>query len=488
MPKLWYYRYKALRLQRNNSKIVRVKGLTLGVMDIVATFCNFLKECENDFEINLTNFFYLSDNEIFAEYCIPPYKNDCLKLFFSMTKSITSLAVGIACDMGLLNLDDNIVKYFKDELPVKPHENLSKIKIHHLLSMTSGIHENTYTALFIQDNWIKAFLAQDFPHEPGTFYRYSTHGSHMLSAIIQKASGMTLESFLNKYLFFPMNIFEAQWELSPEGITAGGMGLSLYPQSLVKIAQMLLNGGVYNGKRLISQEYINNATSCHAIKNDKLQNKENSFCGYEYGFQFHICKNGYYRADGAFGQLCLICPQKKIAFIAFSQKSNTEKLLSLIYKYFIETSQTLLIDNYPTKTNYVTSKVNYSIPEGRYKMESNPLMIEYIEFSIDECTQYMKITTIKREETLCFNMSHLTDGKIYFIKDLQEHYQNYICQANWISENILELNVYFIETPYIVKYIISYESESIILDFSINVSMTLKNFRTKGALYNDKLT
>ena len=83
----------------------------------MTTYSSFLKECENNPEINLTNFFYLSDNDILAEYCKPPYKNKCLKLFFSMTKSVTSLAVGIAYDMGLFTLDDSIIDYFKDELP-----------------------------------------------------------------------------------------------------------------------------------------------------------------------------------------------------------------------------------------------------------------------------------------------------------------------------------------------------------------------------------
>ena len=72
----------------------------------------------------------------------------------------------------------------------------------------------------------------------------STHCSHMLSAIITKVSGLSLEHFLNRYLFYPMEIYEAPWELSPEKLPAGGMGLSLYPMPLVKIAQLLLKEGL----------------------------------------------------------------------------------------------------------------------------------------------------------------------------------------------------------------------------------------------------
>ena len=109
-----------------------------------------------------------------------------------MTKSFASFAIGIASDLGLLNIDDYIVQYFEDELPQSPDQNLDKVTIRHLLTMSSGIHDNTYGELVGQDHWIKAFLRQVFPHEPGTHYRYSTHGSHMLSAIITKVSGLSL--------------------------------------------------------------------------------------------------------------------------------------------------------------------------------------------------------------------------------------------------------------------------------------------------------
>lgn len=217
-----------------------------------------------------------------------------------MTKTFASLAIGIAGDLGLLTIDDYIIKYFPEDLPQLPDKNLCRIKIRHLLTMSSGIHDNTYAGLYTQSNWIKAFLKQEFPHEPGTYYRYSTHSSHMLSAIITKVSSLSLKEFLNKYLFHPMGIYEAQWEQSPEHLTAGGMGLSLYPHSLVKISQLLLNKGVYHGKRLISQDYLESATRQQIVKQDDINRPDNHFCGAGYGFQFHISRGGFYRLDGAF--------------------------------------------------------------------------------------------------------------------------------------------------------------------------------------------
>lgn len=102
------------------------------------------------------------------------------------------------------------------------------------------------------------------------------------------------------FMFFPMNITEAKWELSPEGLTAGGMGLSLYPSSLIKFASLLLNKGHYQGKRIISEEYLSRATSPQAVKQDDINNENKFYSGYQYGFQFHIIQNGCFRADGTF--------------------------------------------------------------------------------------------------------------------------------------------------------------------------------------------
>jgi CubicO group peptidase (beta-lactamase class C family) len=252
---------------------------------------NFIKVCEVDENVNLISFALIQNDKVLAKFCKKPYREDVKQLLFSMTKSFAALAVGIAIDDGLLSLDDYVESFFSEELPERPHPNLLKMKIRHLLTMTTGIHKNTYSELFPQSNWVKAFLAQEFPHEPGTYYRYSTHASHMLSAIIQKVSNTSLEDFLNDSLFLPMDITEAQWEHSPEGLTSGGMGLSLCPASLIKVACMLLNKGIFNEKRIISEEYIALATSPQVIKQDEVNRLDQYFSGFQYGFQFHISPN-----------------------------------------------------------------------------------------------------------------------------------------------------------------------------------------------------
>lgn len=446
---------------------------------------NFITECEATEHINLISFALVQNDEILAQFCKKPYKKDSKQLLFSMTKSFTSLAVGLAIDKGLIGLNDYIVSFFPEELPKNSHPNLLKMRIRHLLTMTTGIHDNTYSELFPQSNWIKAFLAQDFPHEPGTYYRYSTHATHMLSAIVQKVSGESLENFLNDNMFSVMGI-QAQWEHSPEGLTAGGMGLSLCPSSLIKFACLLLNKGIYNGKRIVSEEYITLATSSQAIKQDDISDPDRYFSGYQYGFQFHISQNNVFRADGAFGQLCVVYPDKNLAIVATSQKTATESFLALIDKYFInvETYNDFIaekqLDAYLSELSFSTPQQNgkiYDMPQSQYSLEDNELKIERIRFTENKL-QFIFSNGIQDNIDISFTAP--VYGKSHFIKDLQVHLQEHCVFTRWADDSSLILTIYYIETPYIGEYRFHFNDNIIIFTFNINVSMTFKGFTVMG--------
>ena len=457
-------------------------------MIVFTTIYEFIRECEAAENINLINFALIQDNTIIAQFCKKPYKKTSKQLLFSMTKSFTSLAIGIACDKNLLHLDDYITLYFEKELPEKLHPNLERMRLSHLLTMTTGIHDNTYTELFSQPDWIKAFLSQDFPHEPGTYYRYSTHATHMLSAVIKKISNESLEDFLNTNLFYLMGITNAQWEYSPEGLIAGGMGLSLCPADLIKIAIMLLNKGVYNGKRIITEEYLSLATSPQVVKQDEVNIIDKYFSGFEYGYQFHISPNGTYRADGAFGQFCLIHPEKNIAVIATSQKTKTENFLALADKYLFSDyisndnlsaaslNEYLQYLSFDKPTKYAE---NRNIPNiyNLYRLESNELNIRSIQILGSHI-----IFTFENgvQDKIIINLDKPIYGQSHFVKDLQIHLQEHCIYADITKDNIILLTVYYIETPYVVTYSFEFQENKLLFTFNANVSLTLKSFSVSG--------
>lgn len=432
----------------------------------LSTIYNFIEGCELCENVNLISLSILQDNEIIVELCKKPYKNDSKQLLFSMTKSFTSLAIGIAIDQGLLRLDDYVVSFFHDDLPIKIHPNLLKMKVRHLLTMTSGIYHNTYSELFPQSNWIKAFLSQDFSLEPGTYYRYSTHATHMLSAIIQKVSRYSLEDFLNMYMFYLMDIYEAEWEQSPEGLTAGGMGLSLYPSSLIKVASMLLNKGMYCSKRIISEEYITQATSPQVIKQAEVNNPNQYYSGYQYGYQFHISPNNISRADGAFGQFMILCPSKNFSIVATSQRTKTEDFLSLVDKYFLQAKNSnnsydkSQLFHYLSGLTFLTQDMNENSCiklQGKYKLEQNKLDIECV--LLDQNRLQLFYSTGVWDE-IYFDLRKPVYGKSHFIKDLQIHLQEH-CALAIQDDDSFSLKIFYIETPYVVEYKFSSNTENI---------------------------
>ena len=459
---------------------------------------DFIEATEQDEEINLKTFMLLNDNNILAQFSKKPYSFEDQQLLFSMTKSFASLGIGIAADKGYLNIEDKVISYFPKKLPEQIGNNLNKIKVKHLLTMTSGIHDDTYEMIYPQKDWVKAFLAQDFPHEPGTYYRYSTHGSHMLAALVEKATGQSMLEFLYEHLFKPLDILKPQWETCPSGMTAGGMGLSIAPESIAKIGVMLLNKGIYQGKRILSESYINEATSPHVFKHTERDKENRIYSGLHYGYQIHIGQDGYFRLDGAFGQICLVVPDKKIIVIATSKGTKTEKLLKYIYEYLLssqhieEKLDINFYEQFKNKLNsleYTTPRV-MDIPEGipqfnnsSYTIDDNPNGIEKVIFN--QIGQELIVSTINADNQMYevkFNFSAPVQDKGNFIKDIQSHNQKYISYAKWLCNSELELHVIYVETPYVVSYRFSFAENEIQMEFFINVSFTLRNFTALGRI------
>ena len=439
------------------------------------SFSQFVHACEQSDKVHITQALCLNSQQVIAEYCKYPYRMDTPKLFYSMTKTVSSLAIGIAEDQGLLSVEDPIVKFFPELLPEQPDPHLPQITIRQLLTMSCGIDRDTYPELFVQDNWPRAFLAQTFPREPGSHFLYCTHGSHMLSAIITRVSGLTLEDYVNRYLFHPMGIFEAKWEHSPEGLTAGGMGLSLCPGSLAKLARLYLGKGCYEGKQLISARYLEMATSSQIVKQDYVNDPNYEFFGDRYGFQFHVGKEGYYRMEGSFGQLCLVAPEKDLAVIVFSQNVDWEELLKLIYTHLLSGAlpEGEITSGAATQAQTLTE----ALPLGVYAMEENDLGLKQVALRKDGEEYEAVLRFAGYENVLRFSPLGDRGGRMVFVKDLEEHSQEYVCRCSFEP---LHLEVFLIETPYVAQYGFVPEGEDLRLDFKINVSFTLHDQSIRG--------
>lgn len=242
----------------------------------------------------------LRHGKVVAEMYPAPFRPEYGHQLFSCSKTFTAAAVGLAVMDNRLRLDDRLAAFFPELLPDIVSAWLADITVRDLLTMTSGFEVDTKMRTFEQ-NWIKSYLHHPMVSEPGKRFAYDSVCTYLLSAIVQRVTGMKIMDYLKQRIFLPLGIKEAYWEESPEGINSGGWGLYLQPESLAKFGLLLLNEGNWNGMQLLPQSWVEEMTSCQVdIPN-----------GDDYGFQMWMCDYpGASRADGAYGQYIIVIPDK----------------------------------------------------------------------------------------------------------------------------------------------------------------------------------
>jgi len=256
----------------------------------------------------LHSFMLVRHGHVIAEGWWKPEAPDKPHVLYSLSKSFNSTAVGLAIAEGKLSLDDPVLKFFPTEAPAQPSENLKAMKVRDLLTMSCG-HDTEAKSTRGAPS-VKDFLAQPVPHKPGTHFLYNTLGSYTLSAVVTKTTGQTSLQFLKPRLFEPLGIENPEWPSSPEGNSLGGYGLKLCTEDVAKLGQLYLQKGKWNGKQLLPENWVQQATS-KQVPNDQAGHSKIGIDWVQgYGFQFWRCTHNAFRGDGANGQLCVIIPEK----------------------------------------------------------------------------------------------------------------------------------------------------------------------------------
>ncbi len=243
---------------------------------------------------------------VVAEGWWAPYAAELPHQMFSLSKSFTSTAVGLAIAEGKFAVEDPVLKFFPGEAPAQPSANLRAMRVRDLLTMSTGHHTEdlqnfSYTS---EESAVKRFLALPVTHKPGTFFVYNTPATYMLSAIVQQTTGETVLEYLRPRLFAPLGITAPTWEASRQGVSLGGFGLSIRTEDIARFGQLYLQRGYWQGKQLVPAAWVESATSRW------MSNGSNPASDWEqgYGYQFWRCRYGVIRGDGAHGQFCVIFP------------------------------------------------------------------------------------------------------------------------------------------------------------------------------------
>lgn len=221
---------------------------------------------------------------------------------FSVSKTFTAAAIGIAIHENRLRLSDRLAVFYPELLPDTISNYLAAITVRDLLTMQSGF-KTTDDIRNLQTEWLKGCLANKITSRPGTHFSYSSMNTYLLSTIITRVTGMSLLDYLRPRLFQPLHITDLVWENSPEQMTCGGWGLYMQTESMAKFGQLLLNRGHWNGRQLIPAEWVDEMM--------KLQ-----VPGSNYGYHMWQCDNpNTARADGSFGQFIIVMPNEDMVAV-----------------------------------------------------------------------------------------------------------------------------------------------------------------------------
>lgn len=286
---------------------------------------------------SLYSFTVVKDDKVLLDEYFPPFHRELYRDLYSVSKSIISLAVGVACGQGKLSLDAHLTDFFEEDMPGQFDARVKKITVRNMLTMSSSSAYTSNTFRGKQENWRTLYLGLPLPDEPGRAFHYDTGAPYMLGCIVSKVMGIPCREVLERYIFSPMGITGCVWSEDPDHNITGGWDCFMRAKDYVKLGKLILNYGNWDGVQLISREYMEEATSELICT---LHDPGVGWC-YGYGFLFWRWPDDTFGCFGAFGQL-IVCSPKKNMYVATTAGlpvSGNQRLALLIIETLIGEAQ-----------------------------------------------------------------------------------------------------------------------------------------------------
>ena len=286
-----------------------------------------LCELEGEPRANIHNLMVLVDGEVICECSRDGYDVNMWHLSHSMSKSVTSMVVGLLVEDGKLDVKERIVDIFP-ELTYKD-KRFPTITVEHLLTMQSGVSFNEAGSV-TAEKWSEEFFASALKFNPGTKFQYNSMNTYMLARIVDRRAEGGFSEYARRKLFYPLGITNYFWEKSPEGTEKGGWGLFISAESFAKFGMVFISGGEFFGTRIISEGWIKEMGETRAISPEISGD-------FNYGYQTWVARNSDEKLfNGMLGQDVWICPRNNM--IAVINGGNNELFqesaaLEIIRKY-----------------------------------------------------------------------------------------------------------------------------------------------------------
>ena len=376
----WLMRQQPMTAQRGD--LPRSTPEQQGVSsDIISAFYDTLLNVK---QIDIHGVVIMRHGKVISELYPKPYREDSRLTLYSVSKTFTGLAVGIAVDKGLIDINKPITEYLSQEPRAKNQEPRDAGEppalpensptgpvptVRDLLTMRSGI-EPDWTLRDTCNNWTQRLLEK--PRDSvGLRYGYDSMMSYLLAEAVQNVTGMTLLDFLDQNLFRPLDINDASWEVSPESVNTGGWGLMLSNCSMAKVGQLLLQLGAWGGQQIVSRRWMAEMMAAHS-NNGKS----------DYGYQIWVNPDGMsYRADGALGQYILVHPKQDMVCVITSCTNKSPVSAASLWWQFVtakKLNDTALADD-TLAHDHLLDRQNFAALPTCGGMAKSPMMKSKVE-------------------------------------------------------------------------------------------------------------
>lgn len=465
-----------------------------------AALLRFVEEIEKR-NLELHSLMLLRHGAVVAEGWWRPYAPERPHMLFSLTKSFTSTAVGLAAAEGRLSLDDPVISFFSAQslsaqsLPAEISENLRAMRVRQLLTMSTGHTAGTLPSMVSAPggDWVKAFLALPVEHKPGTHFMYNTGASYMLSAIVQKVTGLRLLDYLKPRLLDPLGITGATCDVSPQGIHTGGWGMKIKTEDIARFGLLYLQMGRWNRRQLIPEAWVREATArqvsngCHP-QSDFEQG---------YGYQFWRCRHNVYRADGSFGQFSFIMPDQGAVLATTSGTDDMQGVMNTVWEYLLPEMSPAPLPRDPGAARALEQKLAglaLPLPNGTphsplarkvsgraYRVEPNELAIRQVSFDFagDQTVFHIRGAAARRphditslsavvgEHSLTCGLGQGYESQSKLFADGRR--QPVVAHGVWTAEDTFTITLRLVETPFCITLAARFTGEQLEMTVEQNV-------------------
>lgn len=385
--------------------------------------------------VNMHGFCMVHKGRMVAEHYYAPITRDYQHRMYSVGKSFTSIGIGLLQEDGLITLDDSVAEHFPEACPQEMHPYTKMMTVRDLLEMRTAHPGTTYRGY--DGRWVDSFFTVKPDHVPGTVFSYDTSATHVLSALIEKKTGMELMEYLKARAFDALELSaQCHFLKDPYGVSQGGSGLLCTMGDLAKVGWLLANEGVWQGRQLLPRAYVRQATARQVATSFLPMAEER----HGYGWQIWQVREGGFALYGMGGQLCICLPQHQFMLTTMADTLSCTTgihdihcaLWDILYPHLEgvtqiaqrgETDQAQVL-SVPGEHRSAWTKI---VSGQRYTMEENAMGLTSFCLDLADDGGQIRVASQAGEDVFTFGLGHVRQG--------MDHGDPYLASGAWIDGN-----------------------------------------------------